>query len=53
MGHMRWYERVISAAGGLMLIVPGLITDTVGIALVALMVLLQFTTVKKAKSLNA
>ena len=53
LGHMRWYERVISAAGGLMLIVPGLITDTVGIALVALMVLLQFTTVKKAKSLNA
>ena len=53
LGHMRWYERVISAAGGLMLIVPGLITDTVGISLVALMVLLQFTAVKKAKSLNA
>ena len=47
LNHMSWYQRVLSAAGGLMLIVPGMITDTVGIALVGLVVLLQFASAKK------
>ncbi len=45
--HMHWYERLISAAGGLMLIYPGLVTDTVGLCLVALVLMLQFVTRKK------
>ena len=46
-GHMPWYERVLSAVGGLMLIYPGLVTDTVGIALVGAMFLLQIIQKKK------
>ena len=46
--HMPWYERLLSVAGGLMLIYPGLVTDTVGLCLVAVMVLLQVITRKKA-----
>ena len=40
--HMTWYQRVISAVGGLMLIYPGAVTDALGIALVAIVVVLQF-----------
>ena len=39
--HMQWYERVLSAVGGLLLIYPGLITDVAGVALLALVILLQ------------
>ena len=46
-GHMPWYERILSAVGGLMLIYPGLVTDTVGIALVGAMFLLQIIQKKK------
>ena len=46
-GHMPWYERILSAMGGLMLIYPGLVTDTVGIALVGAMFLLQIIQKKK------
>ena len=53
LNHMSWYQRVLSAAGGLMLIVPGMITDTVGIALVGLVVLLQFTSAKKSAPAKA
>jgi len=45
--HMPWYERVLSAAGGLMLIYPGLITDTVGMALIAVVLVLQIISRKK------
>ena len=53
LGHMRWYERVISAAGGLMLIYPGLVTDTLGIALVGTMVLVQFLSTRKVTAEKA
>ena len=52
LNHMNWYQRIISAAGGLMLIVPGMITDVVGIGLVGVMVLFQLTTAKKAAALK-
>jgi TRAP-type uncharacterized transport system fused permease subunit len=38
---MKWYERILSAVGGLLLIYPGLVTDTIGLALVAAVVILQ------------
>ena len=46
--HMKAVQRIMSAAGGLMLIYPGLVTDTVGLALVAVVVILQIMGRKKA-----
>ena len=43
---MKWYERIISAVGGLLLIYPGLLTDTIGIALVAIVVVFQIISKK-------
>ena len=46
--HMSWYERVLSAVGGLLLIYPGLVTDTVGLSLVAIVLIIQLLSRKKA-----
>ena len=45
--RMSWYERVISVAGGLLLIYPGLATDIIGLALVGLMAVTQIVGRKK------
>lgn len=45
--RMPWYQRVISALGGLLLIYPGLVTDLIGLGLVALVAVAQFATRKK------
>jgi len=50
--HMPWYQRILSAAGGLLLIYPGLITDSVGLCLVAVVVAMQLYGQKKAKALS-
>jgi len=42
-----WYLRLASAVGGLMLIYPGLVTDTVGLVLVGGMCVLMYFTGKK------
>ena len=39
---MSWYERIISAVGGLLLIYPGILTDVIGLALVAVIFAIQF-----------
>ena len=44
---MPWYQRIMSAVGGIMLIIPGLVTDTVGLGLVAVAVVLQLIGRKK------
>ena len=46
--RMSWYERIISAIGGLLLIYPGVVTDVIGIVLVALVLILQLASGKKA-----
>jgi len=51
--HMPWYQRLISLAGGLLLIYPGAVTDAVGFVLVAAMVVLQVLTRKKNNALQA
>ena len=51
--HMAWYERIACCAGGLMLIFPGVATDVIGVAMVALVFFLQFAAVKKAGQLPA
>ena len=45
--HMNPVQRVMSAAGGLLLIYPGLITDSIGLGLVAIVVVMQMIGKKK------
>jgi len=47
---MAWYERLLSAAGGLLLIYPGLVTDVVGLALVATVLTIQLLKGKNTKT---
>jgi TRAP transporter 4TM/12TM fusion protein len=49
MSHMSWYQRILSAVGGLLLIYPGLVTDLIGLALVAVVVAMQVIEKKKAQ----
>ncbi len=50
---MKWYERIVSAVGGLLLIYPGLVTDAIGLGLVAIMIVIQLLTRKKYKKATA
>lgn len=45
--HMKWYERIVSVVGGLLLIYPGLVTDVIGLSLVAVVFVAQILTRKK------
>ena len=47
MHNMKWFERVLSACGGLLLIYPGAVTDVIGICFVAVVIILQIATRKK------
>lgn len=49
MCHMKWYQRILSAVGGLCLIYPGLVTDLLGLGLLAAVVLIQFVESRKEK----
>ena len=42
--NMRWYERIATIIGGLLLIYPGLVTDVVGFALVGGVLVLEILT---------
>ena len=46
--HMTWYERILCVIGGLLLIDPGVVTDVIGLALVAAVLVLQLFARKKA-----
>ena len=48
--NMRWYERIASIVGGLLLIYPGAITDVIGLLIVIVVVLLQYIDRKKQNS---
>ena len=45
--RMPWYERILSAAGGLLLIYPGLVTDSIGLGLLAVVLVAQLFARKK------
>ncbi len=45
--EMPWWQRIVALAGGLCMVIPGLVTDAVGIALIALVVVIQLITKKK------
>ncbi len=47
LSHMSWYQRIMSAVGGLLLIVPGIVTDSVGLLLVGSVTALQLVAKKK------
>jgi len=51
--NMQWYWRVIIAAGGLLLIIPGLVTDVVGLALVGAVVVEQIIARKRNAIITA
>ena len=45
--HMKWYERIVCVVGGLLLIYPGLVTDVIGLGMVAVVLVAQILTRKK------
>lgn len=51
--HMSWPQRLISTLGGLMLIYPGLVTDTLGLVLVGLVLVMQVITKRSASTAAA
>ena len=51
--NMKWYERIISAVGGLLLIYPGLVTDSIGLGLIGVVVLVQIISKKAHKKVEA
>ena len=46
--HMPWWQRLCATVGGLLLIYPGIVTDSIGLALVGGVALLQVLQKKKA-----
>lgn len=53
MHHMRWYERLLSLAGGLLLIYPGIVTDTIGFGLIVIVAVIQFISRKETNTVHA
>ena len=47
--EMPWWQRILALAGGLCMIIPGVATDIVGVALIALVIAVQLITKKKVK----
>ena len=47
MRNMRWYERIATIIGGLLLIYPGLVTDVIGFALVGGVLVYEILTKKQ------
>ncbi len=44
---MPWWQRILALAGGLCMIIPGIVTDIAGVVLIALVVVIQLITKKK------
>lgn len=51
--NMPWWERILSLVGGLCMVIPGIATDLIGVALIALVFLLQKIGAKKEKAKTA
>ena len=51
---MKWYERLLSLAGGLLLIYPGVVTDAIGFGIFVVIAIMQvFTSKKEVKAAKA
>ena len=44
-----WWQRIIAIAGGLLLIIPGWVTDVIGVLVASVIVLLQILSINKDK----
>ncbi len=53
MKNMPWWQRIMALAGGLCMIIPGITTDAVGVALIVVLILLQKFTGKKEEKVKA
>ncbi|MBR7096072.1 MAG: TRAP transporter permease [Clostridia bacterium] len=53
LSHMAWYERTVAVVGGLLLIYPGLVTDLIGMSLVAAVITVQLIKRKKNRAVAA
>lgn len=51
--NMPWYQRIMNLAGGLLLIYPGIESDMIGFALVAIVVILQIIAKKRTAKVAA
>ena len=49
----RWYERIMATTGGLLLVIPGLITDAIGAGILVLFVLLQIIDRRRSRRTKA
>ena len=53
-GHLykkvAWYFRLLLVVGGLGMMIPGTLTDVVGLALVAVVVVVQYLSAKREKA---
>ncbi len=50
--NMPWWQRIMAIAGGLCMIIPGLVTDLAGVVIIAIVILLQkFVTKDKPKTI--
>ena len=47
---MSWIERILMVGGGLGLVTPGLVTDAIGAAILAVGLFVQYAKIKKAKA---
>jgi TRAP-type uncharacterized transport system fused permease subunit len=47
---MPWWERIFALAGGLCMVIPGIVTDAIGLALIVLVFILQKVGGNKDKS---
>ena len=47
---MPWWERILALVGGLCMVIPGVVTDAVGLALIILVFILQKVGVKKLQA---
>ncbi|MEI6876451.1 MAG: TRAP transporter large permease subunit, partial [Spirochaetota bacterium] len=45
-----WTERIMAIAGGLLLVIPGMVTDLIGAAILTVLVLMQIAASRKEKS---
>lgn len=48
--HMSWIERILALVGGLCMIIPGIATDAVGLALIVIVFIIQKIGTKKEKT---
>ncbi len=51
--HMSWIERILALVGGLCMIIPGIATDAVGLALIVLVFIIQKIGAKKKETKTA